>query len=366
VSRIKCVVWDLDGTVWPGVAIERPAGTPAPTPYPEVLAMMDLLERRGIVSSVASRTAPAVAETVRTHPDLAGRVVAVQASWDDKSAAIGRISEELGIDPSAVALVDDNPFERAEVAALLPQVRVLAPEELPAVLDEPAFRPAVVTDDARARGARYRQERQRREASRVYASDREAFLHASGIRLVIRPAREADLARITELVERTHRFNTTGEPWSQSRLSALVSDPGWCVGTAHLTDRYGDYGLIGLVLLRRAVDDTTPRRWHLHLLAVSCRAAGRDVPTALLRWSLARAAGGGAAELVVDVRATDANLELRVLLRRAGFTLPTAGGAPLSPAVPAATGAVGPLLRLHRGTGDALAVPSWLRVEEEP
>jgi FkbH-like protein len=349
VTPVKCVVWDCDGTVWPGVAIES-AGD-LPEPYPQALRAMATLERRGIVNSVASRTAPAMAERVRVHPDLAGRFVAAQFGWGHKSEAIGRIAAELGIDPGAVAFVDDNPFERAEVAAVLPGVLVLSPEELYARLDSPAFHPPTVTRDARQRGERYRQEAHRRASAESYPGGREEFLRSCAITLAVGTARPDQVDRLAELAERTHRFNTTGEPWPAEQIAAVLADPDWSAGAALLRDRFGDYGLIGAVLLRR---DRPPAGWRLRLLAVSCRAAGRDVPLALLAWALRRAAAGGAGRLVVDLRPSDANLELRVLLRRAGF----------APDGPAATDRDG-LLALARDTAGTLPVAPWLHLVEE-
>lgn len=321
-STVKCVVWDLDGTVWPGVAIESDT---APTPFPAALKAMDALESRGIVNSLASRTDPSILAVVKAEPGLADRFVAPQLSWGHKSEAICRIAGSLGIALSAVAFVDDNPFERAEVAAVLPEVLVLSPDELYAQLDTPLFAPGVLTDDARARPARYKENERREEAGQAFEGTREAFLRDSRIVLTVGAAGPADVERVVELVERTHRFNSTGEHWSAERASAVIGDPGWLVATARLTDRFGDYGMIGVGIIERA-----PSAWRLRLFTVSCRAAGRDAPVAFLGWLSARARAAGAGTVQVDLRASEANLEVRVLLRACGFE---AVGEPLDGAV---------------------------------
>ncbi len=315
-SVVKCVVWDLDGTVWPGVAIEAAEDEPL-RPYPQILRTMTLLEERGIVNSVASRTDPAVAETLEKHPDLAGRFVAPQLGWGDKSEAILLVAETLRIDPEAIAFVDDNAFERAEVAAMLPRVLVLAPHELFERLETPAFRPATKTAEARARVDRYRDEERRREASAAFAGTREEFLRGCDIRLIVGRAGPADVERVVELVERTHRFNTTGERWDPTQIRSIVDDPQWLVPVAQLTDRFGEYGLVGTALVERH-SEARPA-WRLRLFMVSCRAAGRDVPVALLGWLIRRARADGAREMLVDIRPNPANVELRMLLRRVGF-----------------------------------------------
>lgn len=359
-TPVKCVVWDLDGTVWPGVAIE--SVDLRPTPFPEALRAMTLLEGRGVVNSVASRTDPVVREVVLAHPDLGDRFVAPQLGWGHKSDMIRTIAAELGIDVSAVALVDDNPFERAEVAAVLPDVRVLAPAELYAGLDAPPFRPEVLTEDAARRVERYRQEQRRQAAAQAYGGTSEDFLRGCDIRLRVGPAGVGDVDRVAELIGRTHRFNTTGEFWDADQVRTMIADPAWFVPVARLTDRYGDYGLIGTALVERgsAADPT----WRLRLFTVSCRAAGRSVPTALLGWLLGVARDGGADELLVDLRPSHANLELRVLLRAAGFLPDPGPAAPDAPDAPDASdaGADGRLL-LRRATRDDLPPVPWLTIE---
>src|SRR5690606_18645258 len=143
-APVKCVVWDLDGTLWPEVAVELPAGQ-QPRPFPAALAAIERLEARGIVNSVASRTDPSVGGLLDRDPALRDRFVAGQRGGGHKGGALRRIAAELGIAPAAIAFVDDDPFERAEVAALLPEVLVLAPDQLYAQLDTPRFNPPVVT-----------------------------------------------------------------------------------------------------------------------------------------------------------------------------------------------------------------------------
>jgi FkbH-like protein len=345
VTLVKCVVWDLDGTLWPGVAIESlDAGLPEP--FPAALAALATLEERGIVNSVASRTDPSLRALLLADPRLGRRFVTPQLSWGDKSEAIRTVAAELGIATGAVAFVDDNPFERAEVAAMLPEVLVLAPEELYARLESSTFRPDVVTADAQQRVRRYRDEQRRRTAEQGFAGAREDFLRASRIRLALRPAAPADLDRLAELVERTHRLNTTGEPWPADRLAPLLDSPEWTVTLAALTDRYGDYGTIGAAI----VQHTAPE-WRLRLFSVSCRVAGRDVPVGLLGWLLDRARAAGAAQVTVDLRPAEANLELRILLRGAGFDVATDE--------PDAAG----LITLARPTSPALPPVPWLTIE---
>src|SRR5438874_9153979 len=93
---IKCVVWDLDNTLWPGIAIEGSLDE-MPEPDASMLDVIKTLEERGIVNSVASRNDPALGDQLLSHPLLAGRFVAPQISWEPKSQAVRRIAEQLNI-----------------------------------------------------------------------------------------------------------------------------------------------------------------------------------------------------------------------------------------------------------------------------
>lgn len=351
-SSVKCLVWDLDGTVWPGVAIESPEGR-LPEPYPAALAAMRALAARGIVSAAASRTDPSLTAAVRAHPRLGELLVAPQLGWGPKSEALTRIADELGIAVDALAFVDDNAFERDEVAAMLPEVLVLDPDELYARLDGPEFTPATVTAESARRTQRYRADAERRGARDRFAGSQEEFLRASELVLTIGTAVADDVPRVAELAERTHRFNTTGQPWSAARIAELVADPGWFVPVARLTDRYGDYGLISTALIERYPGGL--HAWAPRLFMVSCRAAGRDLPRAILGWIMRRARADGAGRLLVDLRPSNANLELRLLLRGTGFVqAPPEFGTP-------AEG----LVLLARAVDPPLPPAEWLKLIEE-
>jgi FkbH-like protein len=317
VSAVKVVVWDLDETVWPGVAIESDA---VPEPHERVLELLAELERRGIVCSVASRGDPAVEAVVREHPRLGGRFVAPRVGWDPKSASIVRIAEALGVGLDAVAFVDEDPFERAEVAHLLPEVLALSVGELESAMAGDRFTPARLTDEGRRRPAMYRDEERRRAAEAGFAGGRAEFLRWCGMRLEIGPAAEADLDRLVELGERTHRLNSTARRHGRDDVLRWLA--GGLLTGARLTDRFGDSGLVGLVAVERPPASAD---WRVELLAVSCRVDGRGVPAALLRWTMDRARGAGASGLRALYRPNGRNARLAVLLRQLGFRRAGAG-----------------------------------------
>jgi methoxymalonate biosynthesis protein len=289
-AAVKVVVWDLDGTLWPGVALESEA---APVVPAAVLRTLDTLASRGILLSVASRNPESVGEWLP-----ADRFVSPQLGWGRKSDALRRIADDLDVAIDTLAFVDDDPMERADVERTLPSVTVLAPDEVPDALDWPEFSPGPVTDAARGRLESYRRRAARREARSAFDGSEEDFLRWCALRAVIRPAAPGDFGRLAELAARTTQYNSTGAPWTGG--PALVLE---------LADRFGDDGLVGLAAL--GPDGTVP------LLAVSCRAGGRGAVPVLLT-AVARRAGAGRVE--VPCRLTERNVPVRLGLKQAGFT----------------------------------------------
>jgi FkbH-like protein len=348
---IKCVVWDLDDTLWSGVQAE---GAP-PQPRPAVLAVIDMLAARCIVHSVASRNDPATGARLLATPDLAARFVAPQIGWEPKDKALRRIAATLNIGLDSLAFVDDSPFERAAVAALLPDVLVLAPDEVPGLPDRAEFQPGPVTPEATRRTTLYQQAAAREAAEAAFAGSRVAFLRSCAMRLRIGLASEGDLPRLAEMVQRTNQLNSTGARYAPIEIARRVHDrKRYLCPVAGLTDRFGDYGLIGAALVDR--QGGPDGGWLVELLMLSCRVEGRGIPAALLRWLLDQAQAAGQPALAALYRPTPQNRQMVVLLRSLGFRAAAAASA-ADPLVAGAT-------IFRRPLAEPLPpYPDWLQLE---
>ena len=257
---VKVVVWDLDGTLWPGVALESGR---AAQPYPAAVEALDTLAGRGILVSVASRNPAEIGDLVEKSP-LAGRFVAAQYGWGRKVDALRRIADELDVALGTLAFVDDDPLERADVERTLPEVTVLAPDVVADALSWPEFDPGPVTAAALSRVDSYRQRERRRTARSEFAGSEEDFLRWCALRATVRAATAADADRVAELARRTTQYNSTG-----------VEVPAGTAVVLELADRFGDDGLVGAGV----VSDQDGPEWTVDLVAVSCRAGGRGAVT---------------------------------------------------------------------------------------
>jgi methoxymalonate biosynthesis protein len=347
---VKCVVWDIDNTLLDGVYLESDGAPPGANQA--MAAVLADLGSRGILHAIASKNPPRAAEHAAAVTGAA--FAAAECGWGPKSGALARIAADLAIGTDALAFVDDDPYERAEVGAALPEVLVLAPDEVADAAGWPEFGAAAVTDEARRRGEMYAARRHRQDAARAFGGSRDEFLASAGTEVTIAAATAADVPRLHELATRTRQFNSAGRAVPEAELASLVAAPGTDVVTVRLRDAFGDDGIVGACVTSRDGDGT----WTVRLLLMSCRAMGRGVIDALLAWVTRTAARAGAAQVAVRCVLTERNVPLRLALAGAGFRAGPPGG-------PAAGAGPGALFR--RDTGAPLPVlPAWVRAAAEP
>lgn len=306
---VKCVVWDLDETLWDGALLEGGGKTLKPG----IAGIIRELDARGILQSIASKNDHDVAWPVVEAFGLSEYFLFPQISWAGKAESVKAIAERLGIGLDAMAFVDDQAIERDEVRCFLPQVLVVDAAETGGLLDRDCLRPRDITDEARGRRLMYRADIERTSAGDAFQGTRDEFLATLGMRLTIHPVRRDDLRRAEESTVRTHQLNTTGLTYSYDELDALSRSPSHLVLVAKLTDRYGDSGTIGLAVVEKEAEV-----WTLWLLIMSCRVATRGVGTLLIGHLIHRAAANGV-RLRAAFTPTDRNRQMYIAYKFAGF-----------------------------------------------
>ncbi|MFH1144031.1 MAG: HAD-IIIC family phosphatase [Candidatus Eisenbacteria bacterium] len=308
-ATVKCLVWDLDNTIWKGVLLEDERVRLRPG----IRAVLETLDRRGILHSLASRNEVEPVMAKLGALDLTRYFLHPQIGWMAKAVSIQTIAERLNIGLDAVAFIDDDPFERDSVRSALPQVRVFDAREAARLPELPAFSPRFTTEDARRRREMMQGDIERNQAEQEFGGPREEFLAGLGMRFTLGSAGAGDLARAEELTVRTHQLNSTGYTYSCDELERLRSSPEHWLLMAELEDRYGSYGKIGLALVARE-----ERLWTIRLLLMSCRVMSRGVGTILLQHILAAALRAGA-RLQAEFIPTKVNRQMYVTFRFAGF-----------------------------------------------
>ena len=273
-KRIKCLVWDLDQTLWSGILLEGDRVVARPGVRSTIIE----LDKRGILQSIASRNDPELAKEQLRALGLDHHFVHPQMSLTaDKPAQIVNIADLLNLQLEHVAFIDDDASQRAYVAHALPAVTVLEAGEASALARMPMFVVEHVTEEASRRREFYHAEMQRQAVERDWSGKRLDFLRNCQIKLKLRPAAPGDTARMAELVERTNQLNTAAFQLTRDDIDAQQSSSDYCLTVAEMSDRFGDYGTIGVLICRHLGQE-----WLIELLLVSCRVMGRGVGETLL------------------------------------------------------------------------------------
>ncbi len=307
--QVKLLVWDLDETLWSGTLLEGDNVQPRPG----VVEILKSLDRRGILQSIASKNDPAMAHAKLEELGLLDYFLYPQIGWSVKSSSIQRIAKAINIGLDSVAFIDDQAFERDQVRHVLPQVMTLDAADASELLERPELMPRFITDESAIRREMYRFDIERQQAQETFEGPDEAFLASLEMKLTITPARQEDLQRAEELTERTNQLNSTGVTYNFDELDRFRQRDDHLLLVASLDDKYGTYGKIGLALV-----ETSPERWTLRLLLMSCRVMARGVGTILMSHLLLRAREARA-RFRAEFRETERNQMMKVAYRFAGF-----------------------------------------------
>ena len=310
---VKVLVWDLDETLWSGILAED--GVEGVKLKPEAVALVKALDERGVLQSVASKNDAKEALAALKQFGLDQYFLHPQINWGPKSTSAARIAEVLSLGLDTFAFIDDSPFERGEVQATHPALRVF-PETAAGELAAHPWFDHPVTPESGKRRLLYLAEAQRTAEFEAASGDYLAFLRSSQLVLEVAPLGTAEAERIFELSQRTNQLNFTGAKFSRDDVEGMLKpDPARRRLTLRCRDRFGDYGLIGFADLQL---DTA----ELVSFFMSCRVQRKKVEHAFFQ----HAAGllAGKPELRVRFRSTPRNGASVAMLTELGF----AQGAP--------------------------------------
>ena len=328
-ERAKCLVLDLDNTLWGGAAGDDGIeGIDIGDDYPgsvfkQFQQAVAGLGRRGVLLAIASKNDEApVREIFEKHPDLVLRwddFSSRRINWDAKSENLDAIAKELNIGLDALVLFDDNPVEREEVRINAPDVHVVDVPASPlgyvdALFGSGFFDSPVRSAEDRERAGYYRNEARRR-ADRDAATSMEEFLASLEMQATVGDIGPETITRIAQLVGKTNQFNLTTRRHTQARLQQMADDDDWDVRWMRINDRYGDSGLIGVSIVHYEDRVAT-----IDSFLMSCRVMNRTVEQAMLRDVIEKAIARGCETLRGDYIATDRNAVVSEFLVSNGFS----------------------------------------------
>ncbi len=328
----KCLVLDLDNTLWGGVigddgldGIVLGQGSAMGEGFTAVQDYARELARRGVILAVSSKNDEANAwEPFDKHPEMTLRrtdIASFRANWQDKASNIRAIAADLNIGLDSLVFLDDNPFERNLVREELPMVAV---PEVPD--DDPALVPAVLADagyfeslgitaEDLERTTQY-QENRAREELRASVTDMDGYLRALEMRMVWNRFDSVGQSRVVQLINKTNQFNLTTRRHNDADVAAIMADPRAIGLQIRLLDRFGDNGIIAIIIGRL----TEPGTVTIDTWLMSCRVLGRGVERTTLNLVVAQAHALGATRLVGEYVPTKKNGMVREHYTKLGFT----------------------------------------------
>lgn len=327
----KVLVLDLDNTCWGGVVGETgPLGvdlgeSPSGEAFRAFQAYAKRLSARGVLLAVASKNNPDDArEPFTTNPAMVlslDDIAAFEASWDPKEMALRRIAKTLNLGLDSFVFFDDNPAEREHIRQALPEVVVPEVPEDPAeyvdALERGLWFEAIgLTDEDLVRTEQYRQERQRRDLE-TSSGSMEEYLQSLEMIADVRTIGEEDMARVVQLLGKTNQFNLTTRRHSESVVRSMIAQEGTVAFTLRLRDRFGDHGLVAVVIGVRSEHD--PLALRLDTWLMSCRVIGRTAEEFTLEEILRQAGSRGYRTILGEYVPTKKNLLVANLFQKLGF-----------------------------------------------
>ena len=325
----KCLVLDLDNTLWGGVVGEEGLyGIQLDATYPgsafvEFQKNILGLHSRGVILAVASKNNPQdVEEVFAKHPSMVLKRAdfsAFEVHWNAKGESITRIASQLNIGLDHMVFVDDNPAECDHVRMLLPMVTVIhlppTPEDYSnALFKEGWFDTLSISLEDIRRSSLYEQ-RAHAEALREISTDLDGFYRDLDMTICFKPVNGKTLSRAAQLTQKTNQFNATTLRYSEGDIARRMHNPAWTLTVVSVTDRFGDNGIVGLMMVC-----LNERELDIETFLMSCRVIGRTVEAAMLAYLYDLALSKGADSLRGKIIPTEKNTPVRDLYERHGFT----------------------------------------------
>lgn len=324
----KCAIVDLDNTLWGGVIGDdglegiQIGELGQGHAFTEFQTWLKELKNRGVMLAVCSKNDEANAkEPFLRHPEMVLKLddfSAFVANWEDKASNIRRIQKELNIGLDSMVFFDDNPFERNLVRTMLPEV------EAPELPEDPAeytafarmqnlFDTNSYSDEDRVRTERYLAEKSRTELS-AGIDNYDDYLKALGMKAVCAPFDAFHIPRIAQLTQRSNQFNLRTVRYSEQEIEEIAANPRYVTRYYTLRDRFGEHGLIAVVILEKRENELFVNEW-----LMSCRVLKRGMEQFIADSILRAAREAGVARVVGEYIPTPKNAMVKDLYASMGF-----------------------------------------------
>jgi len=325
----KCIVLDLDNTLWGGIIGEDGFNGIKLGPDPPGNAFMEFqktllsFHQRGIILAINSKNNYDDAiKVIQEHPYMQLRednFASLKINWNDKVSNMKEIAEEINIGLDSIIFFDDDPVNREFVKINLPQVEIIDlprdPSEFVNILKRlNEFSVLKITQEDQQRGKMYVEQRKRNDLEKS-SPNLEGFLKQLDLRVSIKTANDFTIPRISQLTLKTNQFNLTTKRYQENDIKKFAQDKSYLVGCAQVEDKFGDNGITGVFI----VNKNNPKEWYLDTFLLSCRVMGREVEKGIIGYVIKKAKESGVQYLRAQFIPTQKNKPVEDFLPNCGF-----------------------------------------------
>ncbi len=298
-KKVKCVIWDLDNTLWDGVLIE----SDNVQIKPELIELVKQLDAKGIVNSIVSKNSEEQATKILEQAGVADLFVFRKINWNPKSQNILKTIKGMNINANTFVFVDDNPFERDEVKTAIPEITCVDPSEIIAFAKTDRFDVPVSEDSAKRRDT-YSMLEQLNKEQELWTGNIDSFLINCQITLTISFPTEQNIPRCYELLQRTNQLNSSGRRLTMDELMKIINSPSYKCYVMESTDKFGNYGIVGFMIVR------TEEKPRITDFVISCRVANKKIEPTLINFL----AGKLGNEILFDFKKTNLNGPMKAVI----------------------------------------------------
>lgn len=297
--KVKCVVWDLDNTLWSGVLIEDEIQKN--NLNQKAIELIKALDQRGIVNSICSKNSKEEACQKLSELGILEYFVGGQINWEPKSINMKRIVDTLNIGIDTLAFIDDSPFERSEVLSVYPMIRCFDIKDIVEILDRPEF-DVPVTEDSKNRRQTYKMLEQRSQMLEEWTGNIDDFLRSCQMQMTLGKPAPHEVLRCFELLQRTNQLNISGRRLTLEQVEKMINNLNVETFVIECKDIFGDYGIVGFIAI-----DLTEEEPVLTDLVISCRVANKKIEHTLIQWLEKRYQKEGCHILILKYKPTHKN-----------------------------------------------------------
>ena len=329
----KCIVLDLDNTLWGGVVGEdglegiKLGNDPEGRPFMEFQKYLLSLFNRGVILAINSKNNMDEALAVlQKHPNMVLKeehFAAMQINWNDKISNMKAIAEEISIGTDSLVFIDDDKLSREIIRKALPEVLVVdLPEDrslyLKTLMDIDVFSSFHITEEDRKKGKMYAEHRRRKELQKT-ATDITEYLKGLGTVVTLEKSSSFSIPRISQLTQKTNQFNMTTRRYMEEDVKKFSKNNNFIVMSVKVEDKFGDSGITGAIIVEK--NEKNNSQWRIDTFLLSCRVIGRRIEETLLAHILKEAKKGKARTLIGEFIPTKKNIPARNFYKNNGFRL---------------------------------------------